>query len=319
MKHLKYISANRIINKLQRNYPDLEWNDRDIIEWIGEALGLIDAAPMYEDAVAFIEVKNYQCGMPCGIHQIYQIAKNLSYDDSNVSQTATCPGEVILTQEEEQTPIPVPLDCRGRPITGVELAYYRPYFDLVYEHDAWMHTNVYHTNYAPVRLAEHQFFNSLVCAHDPAIYDSCQYEYTIVPKAGVLRFSFETGQIALSYSRQPVDEDGYPMIPDHESYESAMQSYCIYRKMSQRFYSNKEGSVAQLQKAEQDWQWYCGQAASVSMMMRGIDEMQNFLDMRQHVMPKQHRYFGFFGKLAHPEDRTFNDPNHFNSLRGYYY
>jgi len=320
MRHLRYSSAKKIIAKLNRNYPDLEWSDNDIIEWVGEALGLIGAIGLYEEAVAFIEVKNHQCGLPCGIHQIIQIARNMQYTEEDTVNTGTLPGTVVVEEAEEEK-YPVPIDCYGKPITGVELAYYRPYFDLKYEYEAWMNSNAYTQSYVPVRLTENSFFGSLVCndVEEKPYQNSCEYEYSIVPSAGILRFSFESGQIAMAYRRQPTDDEGYPMIPDHESYEAAMQAYAIFRKMSQRFYSSREGSVSQLQKSEQDWQWYCGQAAAVTMMPSGVDENQNLMDIKQQFLPRQHRYYGFFGKLAQTEVRTYNDPNRFNSLRGYYH
>lgn len=318
MKPLSFVSIYEIINQINRNYPNISWSDTEIIEWAGEALGLIGAVPALEDAIAFIEVANHQCGMPCAIQQIVGIAKNERYVAEDAGNTAVVAGE--LTEEGGET-YPVPIDCNGKPITGVELAYYRPYFDLRYETGEWLTSSRYSSDFVPVRLSENIYMDAISCDNDPSPYAVCQYEYKIVPKTKILRFSFESGQIALAYKRTPIDDNGYPMIPDIESYRAAIQAYCIYRKMAMQFYGGDEGGVSRFQKAEADWQWYCGQAGSAMMMPNGLDEIQNMMDIKQKLIPRMFSYYDFFGRIAHPEDRAFNNPDNRSGygLRGYNY
>lgn len=341
MDQLKYTSIDRIFSKIIRDLGADNINEGDIIEWAGEALEAIGAVTMYEEAVAFIEVKDHQCNLPSGFHSIIQVARNHRYTKSE--EDTFCPKKVI---EEISTdpprfinPCDCPpegcnckkvdytlLDCEGTPITGYDIAYYRPYFDLQYEYYNWNNCNYYRQNYTPVRLSNHTFFNTIVCRTQEdaqerdKIYHSLgnQDEYTIIG-GEKLRFSFKEGSIALSYLRQVVDpETGYPMIPDNYSYVTAVTKYITMRVMERDFYAGREGSQSRLQKAEADWQWYCKQAGNLAMMPKGIDEWQNIAEQRNYLIPNQRHYYSFFGKMSRPEIRKWNDPDRRNYFRGYY-
>jgi hypothetical protein len=324
MQNIPYTSIDRIFNKFDRDIG-MSFNEGDAIEWTAEALEAIGAVRQYEEAIAFIEVRNHQCTLPSGFHAIIQIARNNCFSEEE--NLGICAADIVA-DEQEQTPpgeepasVPIAIDCDGQPIEGYELVYYRPYFDTIYEFGGWIGSPRYRTCFVPVRLADHSFFNSIVCAErDDSLYDpdTCTDEYTIIA-GSTLRFSFEKGQIALSYLRQVLDpETGYPMVPDHYSYTTALTSYLIYKMMLREFYAGREGSSTRLQKAEADWHWYCKQAGNYSKMIRGIDEHQNFLEQRSYLIPHQNRYYGFFGKLSRPESRRFNDPNNTTQHSSYF-
>src|SRR5690606_21828870 len=133
-------------------------DESDVIEWIGEALEGIGCVQQYEEAVAFIEVKDHQCTLPSNFHAIIQIARDNCWESSNKS-SGICPS-VIVEETTDTTPkahIPVPLDCDGKPIVEYELAYYRPYFDLQYSYGAWIGSATYRNRFTPVRLATGAF------------------------------------------------------------------------------------------------------------------------------------------------------------------
>ncbi len=237
----KYTSMDRIFSKLNRDLGIDPSMERDIVEWAGEALEAIGAVTMYEEAVAFIEVKNHQAEIPNGTHAIVQIANNHCWDD--VKQCGLCPSDIIPTEEESDEHIPIPIDCEGKPLEDYELAYYRPYFDLRDETGYWTQ-RFSNSCFQAVRLANHTFFNSLVCRSteegDDTPYESYIDEYTVV-NGDTLRFSFKEGQIALSYVRQKLDDNGYPMIPEHYAYQTAVTKYVTYRLMEKNFIQeNKE-------------------------------------------------------------------------------
>ncbi len=321
-----YVSVNRILGKLRRDFGSLEnVNESDVIEWAAEALQAIGAITLYEEAVAFIEVKDHQCQLPNGLHAIIQIARNICWDDKK--QCGLCPSDVIAAADATATSdipadIPVAIDCNGMPIDGYDLAYYRPYFDLRSESGYYSSSYLFNNCFSTVRLSNHSFFNSIVCNHPEQAKLYSEHigmfdEYTII-NGDTLRFSFEKTQIVLSYVRQQVDEQGYPMIPDHYAYTTAITKYVVMKLMEREFYANREGSVGKLQKAEQDWQWYCKQARNRAMMPKGVDQWQNILEQRNYMLPRINRYYGFFGKMSRPESRKFNDPDFRNYFRGYH-
>lgn len=323
-----YVSVNRILGKLRRDFGSLEnINESDVIEWTAEALEAIGAITLYEEAVAFIEVRNHQASLPNGLHAIVQVARNICWDD--IKECGLCPSDVLNLAEEVSSlaplpaAIPVPIDCDGKPLQEYDLAYYRPYFDMRDEVGYYSSSYLYNNCFSVVRLSNHTFFNSLVCSFpdQDKLYTQGSggvfNEYSII-NGDTIRFSFEKGQIVLSHVRQVVDEQGYPMIPDHYAYTTAITKYVIMKLMEREFYANRDGSVGKLQKAEQDWHWYCKQARNRAMMPKGVDQWQNILEQRQYMLPRMNRYYGFFGKMSRPESRKFNDPDSRNYFRGYH-
>lgn len=315
MAHYKYVSVNRIFSKLIRDFTD-SFSEDDVIEWIGEALEFMQCAKSFEEAVAFIEVKNHQCNLPKNLHAVIQIAKSNLW--TNECKTPT-PAKVI---EETQNLFYsdcagcgdnygkdsgyIVLDGRGSPLVEYDVAYYRPYFDLLGEYYGWSNSKYYGNSYSPVRLKNHTFFNSLVCTERTSTpYNSnCNDEYTIVG-GSILRFSFESGFVAVAYLRPYFDpETGYPMVPDSISHTTAITKYVTMKVNDREFQNGRQGADSRLARSEADWQWYCKQASNEDMMPYGIDEYQNFLDQRSYLVPQLNNYYGFFGNLSKPEDRS---------------
>ena len=69
--------------------------------------------------------------------------------------------------------------------------------------------------------------------------------------------SYKEGTLTLQYLAMPIDEEGFPYIPDNESYKEAFFWYVANRLAIRGQLKNKELSV---QYCDAQWQWYCGQA-----------------------------------------------------------
>lgn len=309
-KHINYTSLDRVISKLYRDLGLEEISEVDIVEWTGEALEAIGSLNYLEEAVAFIEISNHQGELPTGLQSIIQVARNNKW----VKEEKSCtPANIICDSTDEEiisnqgcgcnTPtMPVLLDCHGNFIDDVEVAYYRPYFDLRYEYHGWVNSKYYEHSFTPVRLSTHTFFNSIVCAEDNSkgLYDNCTDEYTIVQDK--IRTSFKDGQVAIAFYRQMLDPDtGYPVIPDEYSTLQAITAYITMKYMARMWYLGKEGYGDKMQKAEMDWQWYCKQAKNTNFLPYGVDEYQNIADMKRGLLPSKDKYYGFFGKLNRPQ------------------
>lgn len=318
----KYVSIDRIFSKLIRDYDEIG-GEGNVVEWCGEALEFIGAVKHYEEAVAYIEVKNHQCVLPVWLHAIVQVARDNAW--CKVKEACTVPADVIkavgkpycksqLCWSEEDSEY-VLLDCNGTPIYDYELGYYRPYFDLKWEYELWRGSTIYH-RYSPVRLSNNTFFDSLVCTDkNQSLYHSCKDEYTVI-RNEILRFSFKEGMVAVAYLRQVVDQvTGYPLIPDNISYTTAITKYIALMRANKDFDKGRAGARERVEKYEADWHWYCKQAGNVDMMPYGVDDHQDLLDQRSYILPRQNRYYGFFGKLNNPEMRPWNNSNGLNSSR----
>jgi hypothetical protein len=328
-QRFQYVTVDTILSKYLRDFRGNELNEDDAIEWIGEALGHMKMATLSEEAIAFLEVKNYQAALPNGLHYIIQIAKNNAWTPTD---KITCSPQAIVTELTTETPQSgcgcstccstpandvVLLDCQGELIGSPEVAYYRPYFDLQYEYLGWVHSKSFRTKFTPVRLASHTFFNTLVCqtSQSEGLYNNHSTdEYTIVEDQ--LRFSFKEGLVAVAYLRTKVDIDtGYPMVPDDESAKAAITYYLGWKVKEREAWNHREGAMQIAQVAEARWLKYIKQFKNKAKMPWGTDEYEDLMEQSNYLIPRNKRYYGFFGKLGRAEDRIFNDPNFTNKYR----
>lgn len=328
----KYVSIDRIFAKMSRDLGEDFIEESNVIEWAGEALEFIGAVKFYEEAVAFIEIKNHQCVLPAGMHAVIQIARNNRWS-KNINDNPFCPKRVVEELVVESpfiepdddcstcggksvVPDWILLDCNGQPLNDYDVAYYRPYFDFKYGYNVFSQSSFYRSNFTPVRLKTNSFFNELVCKEQGHVNYGPD-EYTIV-QGKIARFNFQEGGVAVAYLRQVMDaETGYPMIPDNISYTTAIVKYITMRIMEKQFYAGRDGAKMKLEKAEMDWQWYCKQAGNIDMMPYGIDEHQNLLDQRSYLLPNNNKYYGFFGNLAQPESKRYNNPDYRGKSNSY--
>lgn len=311
MQKFQFVKIDSILSKFQRDFKGLDINEDDAIEWIGEALGFMKIVSASEEAIAFIEVKNYHASIPAGLHYITQIARN--NDWQKPADNECCLNEAIenLVPQTEKEVINTE-DCQGRVTWNKEQVYYRPRLDLQFPFVNWISSSFKKAKYTPVRLANHSFLNTLVCKEKDMEDVYCRDckdrdEYTIVQDQ--LRFNFETGLIALAYIRQMVDtETGYPMIPDDESARAAITYYLGWKIKEMEAWNHREGAMQLAQIAEQHWLKYIKQFKNKAKMPTGVDQYQNLMEQSNYLIPNHNRYYGFFGKLGTAENRTFNGP-----------
>ena len=324
-QRFQFVTVDTIISKYLRDFRGMEFSEDDAIEWIGEALGFMKVTALSEEVVAFLEVKNYQAPLPNGLQYIIQVARNNSWSPTD---TSSCTPESTVSSLEEENCKDcvecggckdyITLDCEGRPIDGDEIAYYRPYFDLQYEYMDWVYSKAFRSTYTPVRLSNHNFFNSIVCTENEemssGLYSSVDDEYTVVDNQ--LRFSFKEGFVALSYLRSKSDPDtGYPLVPDNEAVKAAITYYIGWKTKERECWNHREGACQIAQIAEQRYLKYIKQAKNSMKMPFGLDEHQNLMEQGNYVLPNHKRYYGFFGNLGKAEDRVFNDPTFSNKYR----
>src|SRR5690349_19381133 len=132
----QYTSIDRIFSKVNRDITS-DFNEEDVIEWTGEALGFMESNKSFDEAVAFMEVNNFTANMPPLSHGLIQIARNNKFTPE--TKNLFCPKAItdtIVIGEKPNT-APIPLNCAGMPMMDYDLAYYRPYFDLQFEYYGW--------------------------------------------------------------------------------------------------------------------------------------------------------------------------------------
>ena len=320
MNKYNYTSVDRIFAKFSRDLRGTDLHETDVIEWIGEAMGFMQISEIQEEAVAFIEVKNHKAEIPNNFQAVIQIARNNKW----IKNKGTCINDITqdIIVDEIVTPtcsdcssgVGVITDCKGNVIYDDRDVSYRAHFDLQWEYNLWRDSKYYVNHYTPIRLANHSFFNSIVCReNDQAIYAGCTDEYTIIEgyPSRQLRFNFREGQIALAYLRSRIDpENGYPLIPDNIEHITAI-TYYVKWKMAERLrWDGRQGFAQEAQDAEQKWLKYIRQANNKTKMPTGVDQYQNIMEQSMYMIPRFKKYYGFFGSLGREENKAFNNSNY---------
>ena len=103
--------------------------------------------------------------------------------------------------------------------------------------------------------------------------------------------SIEKGQIEIAYQAMPIDEEGYPLIPDNSSYSRALEAYIKKTWFGIQFDQGKlNGQV--LARADQEYAFYVGQAQS-EIIMPTIDQMEAISNMWNTLLPRDEHRHGF--------------------------
>lgn len=341
---IQYTSVNNILAKFHRDIKNEDVNESDVIEYIGEALGFLKVPQIQEQAIAFIEVKDYECDMPRNLQMILQIARNNDWSPETkeeclppVDVVAELIRDAKLVNDEDCEDCDQSFDDVFGPGCQDEYApSYIPYFDMQAQYIPWTSTSHYKETYTPVRLANHTFFNTLVCKEKSESpyennnkdisnvftkhnYNSEQDEYNIIGTVDKkLQFSFREGYVAVAYIRDALDEEtGYPLIPDNIRHILAVTYYIKWKLAEMYSWNNRAGFDRIAADNERKWGKYVRQANNYMKMPKGIDQHQNLLEQSHYLIPRHRRYYGFFGKLGREEDRTFNDPDYKRRINYY--
>lgn len=101
----------------------------------------------------------------------------------------------------------------------------------------------------------------------------------------------EQGQIEIAYQAMPMDEEGYPLIPDNSSYARALEAYIKRAWFTILFDQGKLNGQA-LARVDQEYSFYVGQAQS-EIIMPTIDQMEAISNMWNTLLPRDEHRHGF--------------------------
>lgn len=117
---------------------------------------------------------------------------------------------------------------------------------------------------------------------------------------GWFKTSFFKGDVKITYKRLPVDDEGFPLVPEEESYREALFWYCAWKYF---FIRKIEANGNEFNKfnnlsleAEQKWHWYCGQAGAESLMP-DLYMLENIKRNFLTLVPKADSFQTFFSNL----------------------
>lgn len=252
------VSAKSVIGKV---YRDLNIEDPsfelDAIEWIGEALEWIGAGIASIDKEEWVIATNHTATLPSDIEVLKGVwvvdqaplkenwrDEDFPYDLSQVSEQQ----KYKLERTDEQL-----YDGIGGSSTDLQ---YNGNFDSRGDLDTGFQELQGSQSQDPVQES-----NSV--GHN--------YKETYHLNGNQIKTSFNSGLLLLAYKGLPLDENGYPLVPDDVAYREALFWY-IVKKLA----LGGQNLIVEYQTAEQRWLKRCTQARNRAKFP-DLDEYEKFL------------------------------------------
>jgi len=299
----KHVSSKEIVRKVFRDMkPNSADFVHDAIEWIGEALEHIGAAPQLCRKQCVIDIKDHKGCLPGDLYYINQVAVNScvspSVDtqiDTVVAQINTLNSNIVDYSEQLST-----TTVTGADLNDTRIASNNQLRDLNVNLEVL--TNMYFTGgscLSPLQYGATTFHASIHC--DGCVNENVRYKDTYIIDCDHIKTSFATGKVCVSYMAFPTDEECYPMVPDDISYREAMFWY-IYKKLLLSGTPGRNPKIG-YEYAEQMWQVYCTQARNAANYP-DIDRYESFMNQWVRLVPDINAHNSFFETLNDREQFT---------------
>ena len=115
----------------------------------------------------------------------------------------------------------------------------------------------------------------------------------------VLYTSFPEGRVEISYKFTPVDDDGFPMLIDNESYLDALEAYISMKVIRNKFRQSKI-PAAVYQDAQQEYALAARELMS-DFTTPSYSEMESLTRIWNTLIPRVHQFDRGFRHLADRE------------------
>jgi hypothetical protein len=242
----KVKSAKYILTKVYRDYkPTANGWESSAIEWIGEALEAIGASA----GLVTKSTTNEGCD---GAVTVENHRAKLPCDLVN-----------LLAVEYNGRNLPY-----GGDVTGAGLSIASRTTDIYSNNGTSATTEILPGNSIPLQ-------NVNTVSWEQTVTDY----YLINPN--YIQTSFETGHLKLHYEAYPVCSEGYPLVPDHYYYDTALSWYVVSKLILSGGYTNADITF---QFAHQMWCEY-KLLASNKAMYPSIGKMHRFMNMWVRLVP----------------------------------
>lgn len=278
----KLISVNEVIGKLK---IDLEYltifNEDHMIEWVARALQNIGSYNQLIMKEANIEIKNHKGLLPCDCYKVYDYLKvtslsnTLHYNIGNYKDDAHLSYYLAKIAEYKE------LINQSSDVEQIKV-----WSNLVAELQVTINND-------PVKLIGGESINNRQLYSNSTLVGNIEankhYNNDIKVEFDVITTGFSEGYVNVKYLALPVDEDGFPMIPDDISYYEAIYWYVCMQLSLQGRLNNPQLNY---QICRQEWKLKCVQARANSNMPT-LKDLQEFMN-EQKLVPDINQYYKMF-------------------------
>lgn len=283
----KYISLKTVVERVYTDFGlNIPFSYDDAAEWTGSILSLLGCTSALEDHVACAKVIEGRAELPCNLESITQIAKLEGAEIPNCTLAAFSfqgAGTAIVPISVVDTVARTFELCKCEDGTPVDLNTLR----LIPMR--WSTDNFHY-----------KFHNN---RHDYSLRND---EYSYKLNRGYVFPNFKEGRIAISYKGIPLDEDGYPMIPNEEFWRNAIKWEITY-KLAYKAWLADTISDKKFTKIEDDRNWYIAQAVNKTKMFTNDDEAQAFVNQMTALIPRGTGHENFFRNISRQQE-IYNQP-----------
>jgi hypothetical protein len=134
---------------------------------------------------------------------------------------------------------------------------------------------------------------------DDSFRHTAPYEASFKTQGTVIFTSFPEGMVKISYKSTPVDEDGFPMLIDNESYLDALEAYISMKVIRNKFRQSKI-PAAVYQDAQQEYAVAAKELQS-EMCTPSVSEMESITRLWNTLIPRVHQFDRGFRHLGDRE------------------
>jgi len=279
----KNISSKYILNKVMRDLApsDSNWMD-DAIEWMGEALEHIGATPQLDTKNCVLTVANYKVCLPDDFYLMNQVAVNNSIATGVETELDTISAQMKDIQDTLASNPDQDLYAKLRDLGSRMIVLQSIYFKN-------------EDSMEPIPYGTTTFMKSEDCEDCSEAFLNDWY----IIENGYIKTSFKSGKICVSYKAFPLDEEGYPMVPDDVSYREAMFWYIFKQMLLKGF--DKPNIKMDYNYADQKWRYYCTQARNAANYP-DIDRYEAFMNQWVRLIPNINRHADNFEELNKREN-----------------
>lgn len=286
-------SVNRVISKVMTDLDLKEGDHRvsDMIEWSGEALEKIGGFPTFinkvmgKDGLPLLQISNYQAKLPCDFHSLIQIGYSTNTTGPFYPMRyATGSFDYGSTYTEDSS-----------------ISYVAPTSDLV-----TICMSLYNLSYVDALAkinTEPNIRSILTALVSPTTSNSLAdgtnttTDCTYLINGGYVKTNQETGYLMVAYQAIPTDNQGYPMIPDNQSYIEAIYWYITMKLMYPEWVGGRVRDAVYAD-AKRSWNFYCKQAYGNAMMPNGAEQMETIKNTWHRLVEEFNEHDSFFSTMG---------------------
>lgn len=297
----KYTKCESVIAKIMADLDASEIRQRtsDIKEWIFEAIDKIGAPVQYisrqsgVDGVPVYKIQEHQIPLPSDLVHLDGVA----FSTSKTGPWIPCNTQTaIFKQPYNNTvkPKQVVIDDSSANVSIEQ--------QNIQQQPQMQHK--YPTTQSQINRPHTNGFSDLLYTTDDE-----KPEYFIKP--GWIVFNKAVGYVKLAYKAIPVDERGYPLIPDLSSYQEAIYWYVNMKLNFPKFMKGqlggklKSANITIYNYLQSQWNFYRNQAYAEALMPTA-DDMRNIKNDWNKLIPDWDGDDTFFKNIG-KRQLTYND------------